>query len=125
MDWPIASRDRSTDMHSHSEREFEGQVALVTGAAGDGIGQATARRLAAGGATVVISDVHETRTRRVTEAVAAAFPEASVHGRVLDVGDRAAIDAAVADIVAEIGPIRILVNNAAVNVMGSIFDYDP
>ena len=34
-------------------REFEGRVALVTGAAGAGIGQAVARRLAAGGATLV------------------------------------------------------------------------
>ena len=38
--------------------EFAGRVALVTAAAGQGIGQAVARRLAAGGARVVVTDVH-------------------------------------------------------------------
>ena len=44
--------------------EFGGRVALVTAAAGQGIGQAVARRLAAGGARVVVTDIHSGRTRR-------------------------------------------------------------
>ncbi|MGH9212982.1 MAG: SDR family oxidoreductase [Acidimicrobiales bacterium] len=48
-----------------------GKVAVVTAAAGTGIGQATARRFLLEGATVVISDGHE---RRLAEAAAALAP---------------------------------------------------
>ncbi len=108
-----------------TEQEFAGQVALVTAAAGQGIGQAIARRLAAGGATLVITDIHERRTREVAAAVAADHPDASVIGFPMDAGDRDAIDRVIAEVTAAHGPLRILVNNAAVNVVGSIFDYDP
>jgi 3-oxoacyl-[acyl-carrier protein] reductase len=103
--------------------EFDGRVALVTGAAGAGIGQAVARRLAAGCARVVVTDSHERRTAAVTEAIAADYPETTVVGYPMDASDRARIDAVVADVAQRLGPIQILVNNAAVNVMGSIFDY--
>ena len=49
--------------------ELDGQVAVVTGAAGAGIGQACARRLAADGAAVAVTDVHARRTQEVTEAL--------------------------------------------------------
>ncbi len=107
------------------EPEFGGRVALVTGAAGRGIGQATARRLAAGGARVVVTDIHERRTREVTDSVAADYPDTTVVGYPMDAGDRAQIDAVVADVARTLGPVQILVNNAAINVQGSIFDYDP
>ena len=60
--------------------EFAGRVALVTGAAGKGIGQAIARRLAAGGARVVVTDIHAARTRKVTAEIAADYPAATVVG---------------------------------------------
>ena len=104
---------------------FDGRIALVTGAAGAGVGQATARRLAAGGARVVVTDVHERRTREVAAAIAADHPETTVVGYPMDAGDRAQIDDVVAAVTETLGPIQILVNNAAVNVVGSIFDYDP
>jgi NAD(P)-dependent dehydrogenase (short-subunit alcohol dehydrogenase family) len=105
--------------------EFAGRVALITAAAGAGIGQATARRLAAGGATVVVTDIHERRTREVSDSIQADFPKTRVVGHVLDAGDREQIDRVVAEVARTLGPVRILVNNAAWNVMGSIFDYDP
>ena len=105
--------------------EFAGRVALVTGAAGKGVGQATARRLAAGGADVVVTDVHPRRTHEVAEAIAAGHPDVRVIGLAMDAGDRDQIDDVVRRVTATLGPIRILVNNAAVNVVGSIFDYDP
>jgi NAD(P)-dependent dehydrogenase (short-subunit alcohol dehydrogenase family) len=108
-----------------TETEFAGRVALVTAAAGQGIGQAVARRLAAGGATVVVTDIHPGRTERVARAIAADHPKATVLGLPLDVGDRDRIDQVVAEVTAALGPIRILVNNAAINVLGPIFDYDP
>jgi len=105
--------------------EFDGRIALVTAAAGAGIGQATARRLAAGGARVVVTDIHERRTREVAAAIADQYPDTTVIGLPLDAGDRAQIDAVVDEITRTLGPVQILVNNAAVNVIGSIFDYDP
>lgn len=105
--------------------EFENQIALVTAAAGAGIGQATARRLAAGGARVVVTDVHERRTNEVTAAIAADYPDTEIVGYPMDAGDRGQIDAVVAEVARNLGPVQILVNNAAVNVVGSIFDYDP
>lgn len=105
--------------------EFAGRVALVTAAAGQGIGQAVARRLAAGGATVVVTDIHPGRTRSVAEAIAADHPGTTVVGLPMDAGDRDRVDEVVDEVTATLGPIRVLVNNAAINVMGSIFDYDP
>ena len=60
--------------------EFAGRVALVTAAAGRGIGQAVARRLAAGGAAVAVTDIHPGRTGKVTAAIAADYPAATVAG---------------------------------------------
>lgn len=105
--------------------EFRGAVALVTGAAGQGIGQAVARRLAAGGAQVVVTDIHERRTKTVAEDIANDNPGTTVVGHVLDAGDPHEIEHVIQKVRAEVGPIQILVNNAAVNVVGSIFDYDP
>ena len=108
-----------------SETEFGGAVALVTGAAGRGIGQAVARRLAAGGARVVVTDKHAQRTREVAETIAKDHPETTVIGHPMDAGERDEIDAVVAEVSGTLGPIQILVNNAAINVVGSIWDYDP
>ena len=105
--------------------EFDGRIALVTAAAGAGIGQATARRLAAGGAHVVVTDIHERRTHEVAAAIAADHSGTTVVGLPMDAGDREQIDAVIAEVTRTLGPVQILVNNAAVNVIGSIFDYDP
>jgi NAD(P)-dependent dehydrogenase (short-subunit alcohol dehydrogenase family) len=109
-----------------TEDEFRGRVALVTGSAGQGIGRATAARLCAGGAHTVVSDVHPGRVERITAELAEAAPSGvRVIGKVLDVSDFDAIDTVAAEIAAEVGPIQILVHNAAYNVMGPIFTYDP
>ncbi|MCH2172415.1 SDR family oxidoreductase [Myxococcota bacterium] len=105
--------------------EFGGRIALVTGAAGEGIGRATARRLAAGGARVVVTDIHARRTGEVARALQEEFPETTVVGHPMDAGDRDHIDDVIAKVSDSLGPIQILVNNAAINVVGSIFDYDP
>ena len=74
------------------ESEFGGAVALVTGAAGAGIGQAIARRLATGGANVVVTDIHERRTKEVAAAIQAAHPNVRVAGFPLDASDRSGIE---------------------------------
>ncbi len=106
-----------------TEHEFSGEIVLVTGAAGAGIGQAIARCFAAGGATVIVTDKHPRRTSEVTAAIRSDFPTARVEGYVLDMGDVAQIEAVASTAAAEIGSVTILINNAAVNVVGSIFDY--
>ena len=103
---------------------FSGRVALVTGGAGAGIGGATARRLAAEGAAVAVIDEHPARTAQTVEALRRQF-DVPVTGHAVDVADRSAVDAALVEVATGLGPIDILVNNAAVNVQGSIFDYDP
>lgn len=105
--------------------EFDGRVALVTGAAGVDIGQAIARRLAAGGARVVVTDRSERRTKLVANQMAEDYPETTVVGYCMDVGDRDQIQAVIAEVTQTLGPVQILVNNAVHNVLGSIFDYDP
>jgi NAD(P)-dependent dehydrogenase (short-subunit alcohol dehydrogenase family) len=105
--------------------EFDGAVALVTAAAGLGIGQAVARRFAQGGARVVVTDIHERRTGEVVKAMAEDYPDREVVGYPMDAGDRDAIDNVVEQVLGKFGAIDILVNNAAVNIMGSIFDYRP
>ncbi|MEN8159456.1 MAG: SDR family NAD(P)-dependent oxidoreductase [Myxococcota bacterium] len=102
--------------------ELAGQVALITGAAGAGIGKATARKLLEAGATVAVTDNHERRTKETVEAFAREHGE-RVAGFVLDVGDRAQI-ASVCDAVEDtLGPVDVLVNNAALNVLVPVSEY--
>src|SRR4051812_40444206 len=95
-------------------------VVLVTAAAGVGVGQAVARRFAATGATVVVTDAHAARTQSVAEAIAADHPTARVLSYPLDVGCLEAIDSVVQSVVSSCGPISVLVNNAAYNVRSPI-----
>jgi 3-oxoacyl-[acyl-carrier protein] reductase len=90
------------------ERELEGQVALVTGG-GRGVGEGIARELAAAGARVSVSG----RTRDQVDAVAREIDGYAVVG---DVADRAAVEAMVDQVEAELGPIDLLVANAGRNV---------
>jgi 3-oxoacyl-[acyl-carrier protein] reductase len=89
-----------------------GRVALVTGA-GSGIGEATARRFAADGATVVVNDVDGERARAVAGAIEKAGGAARAVGA--DVTRRADVEAMVGRVVAELGRLDVLVNNAGIN----------
>lgn len=104
--------------------EFAGRVALVTGGAGAAIGSTTCRILASYGAGIVVLDNHERRTRETANALGVEYgvPTLPV---VADIGDRAACDRAISEAKAEFGAVDILVNNAAINIQGSIFEYDP
>jgi NAD(P)-dependent dehydrogenase (short-subunit alcohol dehydrogenase family) len=91
-----------------TDRELEGQVALVTGG-GRGVGANIARGLAAAGARVAVS----ARTREQVDEVARQIDGLAV---VADVTSRAAVDAMVEHVESELGPIELLVANAGRNV---------
>jgi len=76
------------------------QVAVVTGA-GQGIGRAVAGVLAAEGAAVAVADVEEDRAERTAAELRAAGHAASAH--VVDVTDRAAVEAMANAVLAEHG----------------------
>jgi 3-oxoacyl-[acyl-carrier protein] reductase len=91
--------------------DLTGRVALVTAAAGAGIGRATARRLAAAGAAVVVTDVAGERTARAAASISEETG-GRVVGLALDVTDEHQVDAVVAQVLVDLGRIDILVNNA-------------
>ena len=87
---------------------FDGRVVIVTGAA-RGIGFGTAQRFSEEGAAVAIVDLDETAA-----AEAAAKLPGKAIGIGADVSDKASVDAAVERVVAELGGIHVLVNNAGI-----------
>jgi NAD(P)-dependent dehydrogenase (short-subunit alcohol dehydrogenase family) len=88
---------------------MQGRVAIVTGAA-RGFGRATAQRLLEEGAAVALWDIEP-----AVEATAAELADLGpTLALVVDVGDRAAVAAAVARVRSELGPVDSLVNNAGV-----------
>jgi 2-hydroxycyclohexanecarboxyl-CoA dehydrogenase len=95
-----------------------GDVALVTGAA-QGLGHATALRLAADGFTVAVNDIAD--DGRLTE-LAARTGGIAVPA---DIADPAAGPAMIAAIEEQAGPVTVLVANAAAMAMSPFLDSDP
>jgi len=89
----------------------DGKIAIVTGAA-RGIGAATARRLAVGGASVALVDIDRAETEQVTEELR----QSGYYARtfVCDLSDVPQIDVVVSEIVEDFGRVDILVNNAGI-----------
>ncbi len=98
---------------------LDGRVALVTGSS-TGIGLALARALAQVGATVVLNGRDAARLDAAHRLLLS--EGLTVHQRVFDVCDAAAVAATVADIEAAIGPIHVLVNNAGIARRGLFQD---
>jgi gluconate 5-dehydrogenase len=100
--------------------KLDGRIALVTGA-GQGIGLAIAEGLAAAGAHVVLNGRDAGKLAKARDVIAAAGHEASIAA--FDVTDQQAVEAGVATIEAEIGPIDILINNAGMQKRGAFVDF--
>ena len=99
------------------------RVVLVTGGA-RGIGAAVANALAADGAWVAIGDVDG---KGASEAAAAATDH---HGHPtlgveMDVTSRESIDAAIAKVEADLGPLDVLVNNAGIDIIKPFTESTP
>lgn len=88
------------------------RVALVTGS-GSGIGAGIARRLAAGGARVVINDIDAGKIEQVVAEIRAAGGEAA--GLPADVRKSAAVAGLIQGAVDRFGRLDILVNNVGIS----------
>ena len=86
---------------------LKGKVAIVTGAA-KGIGFTTAQRFAQEGAIVIVADINP----EAVKSAAAQIPNSEA--QVMNVTDRASIQAVVDQVMQQHGPIDILINNAGI-----------
>ena len=105
----MATTKKSKISFGHQDR-----VVLVTGGA-QGIGAACAQRFASEGAKVVICDVDQRRGAALAKKLKSTFIAC-------DVGDKAQVDAAVAQTVALHQRIDVLVNNAGIFIAAEFLD---
>ena len=103
----MAGKDSRTD-------SLNGGVAVITGAA-RGIGEGIARAAAARGMKLVLADIAEERLRAIADELSASVETLAVP---TDVADPAAIDRLAAAAFDRFGEVRLLVNNAGIEVIG-------
>lgn len=97
---------------------LENKVAVLTGA-GNGIGEALARRFAAAGARgVVVSDLREADAQRVAEAIRATGGRAVGMG--VDVASEAALHTLVKEAESRFGPVDLFCSNAGIVDEGGV-----
>lgn len=100
--------------------ELEDKVAIVTGG-NQGIGRATALRLAEAGAKVVVASRNQVRNRQVAAEIEQRFQRQAVPLAV-DVAERQAVEALVEKVIEEFGQVDILVNNAGICRLSQPFE---
>lgn len=89
--------------------EVQDKVVIITGAS-SGLGEETARMLAAKGAKLMLAARREDRLKKLTDSIKESGGQAVY--RVVDVTDRAAVQKLADDTKAEFGRIDVLINNA-------------
>ncbi|MDY7032584.1 MAG: SDR family NAD(P)-dependent oxidoreductase [Thermodesulfobacteriota bacterium] len=102
---------------------LEGKVAIVTGAAGAGIGQGVSWALAREGAKVVVSDAHLKRPFEVADKIKSETGQDTL-GIVCDVTKKDHIDNMVKETLDKFGKVDILVNNAGGNKLQQVAEMD-
>jgi rhamnulose-1-phosphate aldolase/alcohol dehydrogenase len=106
--WPLELYKLSL---APAEAEFSRQIAFITGGAG-GIGSATARRLVAEGAHVVLADLNLEGAQQVAEEINAQYGENRAFAVKMDVTDEEAVQSAYRETSITYGGVDIIVNNA-------------
>lgn len=91
--------------------QFEGKVAVITGAA-RGMGEAHARLLASRGASVVVQDILGERAEATAESIRLAGGRAEAMA--CDITDIGRVKSLLEDVERRLGSIDILVNNAGI-----------
>jgi meso-butanediol dehydrogenase / (S,S)-butanediol dehydrogenase / diacetyl reductase len=99
--------------------EFEGRLALVTGAA-SGIGAAVTRLLVQRGARVFAADMNSDGLAKLAEELGRAILPYRV-----DICERTQVEAMVSEAVKNLGGLDILVNNAGIGSVGRAADLNP
>lgn len=85
------------------------QVAIIVGGS-SGMGAATARRLSAEGATVVIADIDEAGAKGVVHSIQEEFPERKAFSHYVDVSCPESVSQLKQFVADQVGPVEILVN---------------
>ncbi len=101
---------------------LDGQVAVVTGG-GRGIGKAIALRLASEGADIAVIDIDGDTATTTAREVLQLSRRSTV--KVADVSDFRAIRVAVTEVVAELGRIDVLINNAGIEKRAPFLEIEP
>ncbi|MFJ8589976.1 SDR family oxidoreductase [Streptomyces sp. NPDC093598] len=101
---------------------LKGRTAVVTAAAGAGIGGATARRFLEEGARVLISDAHARRLEELEARLAGEFGGASVAAVPCDVTDETQVRVLFETAAAEHGRLDVVVNNAGLGGTAELVD---
>jgi 3-oxoacyl-[acyl-carrier protein] reductase len=101
---------------------LKGRTAVVTAAAGAGIGGATARRFLQEGARVLISDAHARRLKEYEAELAGEFGPESVAALPCDVTDEAQVQGLFDAAVAAHGRLDVVVNNAGLGGTSDLVD---
>lgn len=94
-------------------QRFVDEVAIVTGA-GNGIGKATAQRLASEGAAVAVADMDQAAAQQTVAEISAAGGQAMAVA--VDVTARASVEAMVATVLEHYGQVDVLCNIAGIAV---------
>ncbi|MEV0989396.1 SDR family oxidoreductase [Streptomyces sp. NPDC049949] len=101
---------------------LQGRTAVITAAAGAGIGGATARRFLEEGARIVIGDAHARRLKETEQALAAEFGAGRVTSLPCDVTDEDQVGALFALAEQTHGGLDVVVNNAGLGGTAALVD---
>ncbi len=118
--WSLQQKKISKD----TEESLQGQVALVTGAAG-AIGFGIAEQLLSAGAVVVVSDVDRSGLQKVDDILSEKYGKENVESIVFDVTNFTSVETAFTEITSRAGGLDLLVPNAGIAHVATIENLSP